>query len=212
LVLDFYSTLLLITGLYLLWNIVWYGWHIGAIGAKGVLPVSPSHIAKEFLFPFVTVVVKRRFPTMFYYEDKGRVLIIPKFFMGDIKLGKQVCLLFIIGRVLQSLSGEWFVPIRRWFEIIAKWLFIFSPVLWWIGGKPALAWDLFIIVVLLLFVAYWDTDGYIRALIMYTQQADLSEEIQDYLHSLRFYPFSLFLVLRTPLDIIAVVGGRNKSG
>ncbi len=210
-VLDFYSTLLLITGLYLLWNIVWYGWHIGAISAKGVLPVPPSLVIKTEMSPFVTFVVKRKMPTLFYYASRGRVLVTHGVFWGDVSLGKHVSFMFIVGRVLQSLSGEWFVPVRRWFEVIAKWLFMLLPVLWWVGGKPLLAWDMFLIVVLLLLIGYWDTDGYIRALIMYTHYADVPEEIQDYLHALRFYPFSLFLVLRTPLDVIGVVGGRRKG-
>ena len=210
LVLDLYSTLILIFGFYVLWNIIWYGWHIGGLHAKNVLYAPVFLTLKEAISPFAAVIIRRRFPPLFYYLATGRVLLVNKRITVETRLSESVRNLFIIGRVLQALSGEWYVPVRRWLEIIAKILVVTIPVSVYMG-KPMFAWNVILFTVIVLLITYFDEDGYDRALIMFVQNADISEDMQYMLERMRMYPFSLFMILRLPIDIIYLLGGRKSN-
>ncbi len=194
-----------------MWNLIWYGWHIGALGVEGVIPEDIFALVDEYLSPFVDIVYRRRYPPMFYYEVSGRVLFINRRLLGNHRLVGHVNKLFIIGRVVQYLSGDISAYLRRWMEILAKILFVSMPATWFLG-RAWLAWDVFLLTVLLLLVSYFDIDGYIRALIMLSYTETVSDEVQKHLYTLRYYPFSILMVLRFPLDIYLVIGGRKKRG
>lgn len=211
LVLDFYSTLILIFGFYVLWNIIWYSWHIGGLHAKNVLYTPVFITLKDAISPFVTVIIRRRFPPLFYYLSDGRVLLVNKRTTVEMRLAESVRNLFIIGRVIQALSGEWYVPVRRWLEVIAKFLLVAIPVSIYMG-KQMFAWNVILFTVIVLLITYFDEDGYDRALIMFAQMLDISEDMQYMLERMRMYPFSLFMILRVPIDIISVLGGRKSNG
>jgi len=205
LVLDMKDTLYLVITIYLLWVVVWYAWH-GSVFRIREEEISFNVDVSYLLSPFITVVVKNKVPPLFYYEGAGRVLLINRRYVtkgGPIS--SKIMTLFIVGRVLQHISDEWFVPLRRWLEIIAKWILMFLPVFWLLWKGWGVAWALFAILMVVLVISYWDTDGYIRALVLCTQNCEMSESEENMLYSVRFYPFSLFMILRLPLDIITYI-------
>ncbi len=204
-VLDLKDTLYLIVAIYLLWVGVWYAWHGGALRIREE-ELSFDVDVSSLLSPFITVITKNKVPPIFYYEGAGRVLLINRRYAtkGGV-LSSKLISLFIVGRVLQHLSDEWFVPLRRWLEVLAKLVFLLLPVFWFLWRGWGVAWGLFAIFIMVLIISYWDTDGYIRALVLCTENCEMSESEENMLYSVRFYPFSLFMILRLPLDIITYI-------
>lgn len=204
-VLDFKDTLYLILAIYMLWLIVWYAWHASLLRLREE-EMSFKVDVSTLLSPFISVITRSKIPPLFYYEGSGRVLLINRrYAIKGGTLSSKVMTLFIVGRVLQHLSDEWFVPVRRWLEIIVKWVFALLPIFWFLWKGWGVAWALFAILVGVLIITYWDTDGYIRAVVLCAENCEMSESEENLLYSVRFYPFSLFMILRLPLDIITYI-------